>query len=63
LFYTGGSSGHETDGEPRLRAPDLRLGGNLGADDLLERLMADVSRFVGGVEQHDDLTIVVGRVT
>jgi serine phosphatase RsbU (regulator of sigma subunit) len=34
----------------------------LDAARLLERLMADVDRHVGGVEQHDDLTIVVGRV-
>jgi serine phosphatase RsbU (regulator of sigma subunit) len=35
---------------------------DLGADELLQSVMDDVTRFVGGVEQHDDLTIVVAKV-
>jgi sigma-B regulation protein RsbU (phosphoserine phosphatase) len=31
----------------------------LGAAALLEKLLADVSAYVGGVEQHDDITVVV----
>ena len=31
----------------------------LDADELLRKLMADVTRFVGDAKQHDDLTIVV----
>jgi serine phosphatase RsbU (regulator of sigma subunit) len=34
----------------------------LDANTLLKKLMDDVSHYVGGVEQHDDLTIVVVKV-
>jgi serine phosphatase RsbU (regulator of sigma subunit) len=37
-------------------------GRELDATTLLEKLMDDVSRYVGGAEQHDDLTIVVVKV-
>jgi serine phosphatase RsbU (regulator of sigma subunit) len=37
-------------------------GRHLGADALLEKLINDVEQFVGGVEQHDDLTMVVAKV-
>jgi len=66
VFYTDGiveamNAGGGLYGFERLIA-SVHEGRDLGADDLLEKLMADVSRFVGGVEQHDDLTIVVSRV-
>ena len=34
----------------------------LSADALLETLLEDVSRFAGGVEQHDDITVVVAKI-
>lgn len=40
----------------------IEEGHQLGADELLEKLIRDVMRFVGKVEQHDDLTAVVVRV-
>ncbi len=36
--------------------------GGLSAAMCLEKLMGDVSDFVGGAEQHDDLTLVVMKV-
>jgi hypothetical protein len=40
----------------------IEAGRGLSATALLEKLMADVSRYVGDAEPHDDLTIVVVRV-
>ena len=37
-------------------------GRHLSADALLERLLEDASRFAGGAEQHDDITVVVAKV-
>jgi len=37
-------------------------GRGLSADGLLETLLEDVARFVGGVEPHDDITVVVAKV-
>jgi serine phosphatase RsbU (regulator of sigma subunit) len=37
-------------------------GRGLSADGLLETLLEDVARFVGGVEPHDDITIVVAKI-
>jgi serine phosphatase RsbU (regulator of sigma subunit) len=37
----------------------IEEGSNLDENNLLEKLMDDVSCYVGGVEQHDDLTIVI----
>ena len=35
---------------------------SLDADEFLRKLMADVTRFVGDAEQHDDLTIFAVKV-
>jgi sigma-B regulation protein RsbU (phosphoserine phosphatase) len=40
----------------------IEEGRELGAGELLEKLIQDVEQFVGKVEQHDDLTAVVVRV-
>src|SRR5215475_4044247 len=40
----------------------IEAGRGLSANALLEKLMNDVSRYVGNAEPHDDLTIVVVRV-
>jgi serine phosphatase RsbU (regulator of sigma subunit) len=37
-------------------------GRHLSADALLETLLEDVSRFAGGAEQHDDITVVVAKI-
>jgi len=37
-------------------------GADLPAPLLLEKLFADVARFVGETEQHDDTTIIVARI-
>jgi serine phosphatase RsbU (regulator of sigma subunit) len=67
VFYTDGiveamNANGELYGFERLMA-SIDDGRALGADALLEKLTADLSRFVGGVEQHDDLTLVVARVS
>jgi len=41
----------------------IEEGRELGAHELLEKLIKDVSLYVGKVEQHDDLTAVVVKVT
>jgi serine phosphatase RsbU (regulator of sigma subunit) len=40
----------------------IEAGRGLSAKALLEKLMDDVSRYVGDAEPHDDLTIVVVQV-
>lgn len=67
IFYTDGiveamNADGELYGFERLMA-SVREGRDLDAEGLLDKLMADVAGFVGGVEQHDDLTLVVARVT
>ena len=37
-------------------------GRELDANSLLEKLMNDVTLFVGGAKQHDDLTLIVVKV-
>ncbi len=37
-------------------------GRELDANSLLENLMNDVTLFVGGAKQHDDLTLIVVKV-
>jgi len=65
-LYTDGvvealNSEGEMYGFERLMA-SIEDGSDLDENNLLEKLMDDVSRFVGEVEQHDDLTIVVVKV-
>jgi serine phosphatase RsbU (regulator of sigma subunit) len=40
----------------------IEEGRELGANELLDKLINDVMRYVGKVEQHDDLTAVVVKV-
>ena len=40
----------------------MEEGKELGAHELLEKLIKDVFLYVGKVEQHDDLTAVVVKV-
>jgi sigma-B regulation protein RsbU (phosphoserine phosphatase) len=66
VFYTDGvveamNDKSELYGFDRLMAA-ISSARDLGADELLQSVMDDVTRFVGGVEQHDDLTIVVAKV-
>jgi serine phosphatase RsbU (regulator of sigma subunit) len=66
VFYTDGvveamNDREELYGFERLSS-SVQEGRDLAADVLLEKLMADVTHFVGGVEQHDDITIVVVKV-
>ncbi|MHC1744617.1 MAG: SpoIIE family protein phosphatase [Syntrophobacteraceae bacterium] len=66
VFYTDGvveamDEAEELYGFERLLA-SIQEGSALGADALLEKVMEDVTDFVGGVEQHDDLTLVVVKV-
>lgn len=66
ILYTDGvvealNSEGEMYGFDRLMA-SIEEGSNLDENTLLEKLMEDVSRFVGSAEQHDDLTIVVVKV-
>ena len=66
VFYTDGmveamNGKEELYGFERFMT-SIDEGRELDVDTLLEKLMDDVSRFVGDVEQHDDLTVVVVRV-
>jgi len=66
VFYTDGvvealNDKGEMYGFERLMT-SIEAGRELGANALLEKLMDDVLRYVGDVEQHDDLTMVVVKV-
>ncbi|MBI3030570.1 MAG: SpoIIE family protein phosphatase [Candidatus Rokubacteria bacterium] len=66
VFYTDGvveamNAQEELYGFDRfLRS--VEEGRHLDAPSLLDKLFDDVARFVGGTEQHDDITIIVARV-
>jgi len=67
VFYTDGvveamNASGELYGFERL-LESVREGRGLAATSLLDKLFDDVARFVGGTEQHDDITIIVARVT
>jgi len=66
LFFTDGLSeamneGSELFGEGRLRRV-LEEGASLGSEELRERIMEEVRRFVGDALPHDDMTLVVLKV-
>jgi serine phosphatase RsbU (regulator of sigma subunit) len=66
VFYTDGiveavNEKGELYGFERFLA-SIEEGRELGTDELLEKLIKDVMQYVGKVEQHDDLTVVVVRV-
>jgi serine phosphatase RsbU (regulator of sigma subunit) len=66
VFYTDGvveamNEKEEMYGFERL-IDSIDKGRELDANTLLERLMDDVTLFVGGAKQHDDLTIIVVKV-
>jgi sigma-B regulation protein RsbU (phosphoserine phosphatase) len=66
VFYTDGvveamNEKEEMYGFERL-IDSIDEGRRLDANTLLERLMDDVTLFVGGAKQHDDLTIIVVKV-
>jgi phosphoserine phosphatase RsbU/P len=66
VFYTDGvveamNAAGELYGFDRL-LESVREGQGLGASSLLDKLFADVTGFVAGAEQHDDITIIVARV-
>jgi len=66
LFFTDGLSeamnaGAELFGEGRLRRI-LEESGSLGSEELKERILEEVRRFVGDADPHDDMTLVVLKV-
>jgi len=66
VFYTDGvvesmNGAGELYGFDRFLA-SVHEGADLPAPLLLEKLFADVARFVGETEQHDDTTIIVARI-
>jgi sigma-B regulation protein RsbU (phosphoserine phosphatase) len=66
LFFTDGLSeamnpGAELFGEGRLRRI-LEESGALSSDELKERILEEVRRFVGEADPHDDMTLVVLKV-
>jgi len=66
VFYTDGAveamnARQELYGFERLLA-SIDTHRSLPAPALLEQLLADIAAFVGGTEQHDDITIIVARV-
>jgi sigma-B regulation protein RsbU (phosphoserine phosphatase) len=66
LFFTDGVSeamntGAELFGEGRLRRI-IEESGSLGSEELKERILEEVRRFVGDADPHDDMTLVVLKV-
>lgn len=66
VFYTDGAV-EAMNAQEELYGFDRFLdavneGRALDAQSLLDKLFDDVARFVGGTEQHDDITIIVARV-
>ena len=66
VFYTDGiteAMNEESDlfGEERLSRL-LEEHAHLSSDELQEQILGDVKAFVGGAEQHDDMTLVLLRV-
>jgi len=66
VFYTDGAveamnAQEELYGFDRFLA-SVHEGRDLDAPVLLDKLFEDITRFVGGTEQHDDITIIVARV-
>jgi serine phosphatase RsbU (regulator of sigma subunit) len=66
LFFTDGLSeamnpGAELFGEGRLRRI-LEESGSLSSEELKERILEEVRRFVGEADPHDDMTLVVLKV-
>lgn len=66
VFYTDGAveaknAGDELYGFDRFLA-SVHEGRDLEAPVLLEKLFDGITRFVGGTEQHDDITIIVAKV-
>jgi serine phosphatase RsbU (regulator of sigma subunit) len=66
VIYTDGVVEAKNDREELYGFDRLLLaigeGRHLGAEELMSKLMDDVMNFVGGIDQHDDLTIVVVKV-
>jgi sigma-B regulation protein RsbU (phosphoserine phosphatase) len=66
VFYTDGAveamnAKEELYGFDRF-LDSVREGRDLESPALLDKLFDDIARFVGGTEQHDDITIIVARV-
>lgn len=66
VFYTDGgveamNAAQELYGFDRFLA-SVEANRDLEVPALLEKLFEDIGRFVGGTEQHDDITIIVARV-
>lgn len=66
VFYTDGvveamNENGEMYGFERLMT-SIEEGRGLGANAVMDKLMSDISGYVGGMEQHDDLTIVVVKM-
>ena len=66
VLYTDGiteAMNEESDlfGEERLSRL-LEEHAHLSSDELLERILGDLEAFVGGAEQHDDMTLVLLRI-
>jgi serine phosphatase RsbU (regulator of sigma subunit) len=49
-------------GEQRLRDV-LEAGEQLSSEELKERILAEIRSFVDGAAQHDDMTLVILKVT
>jgi sigma-B regulation protein RsbU (phosphoserine phosphatase) len=67
LFFTDGlseamNSRAELFGEQRLRDV-LEAGEQLSSEELKERILAEIRSFVDGAAQHDDMTLVILKVT
>jgi sigma-B regulation protein RsbU (phosphoserine phosphatase) len=66
VFYTDGISeamnpGSDLFGEPRLNRI-IEEHGHLSSGELRERILREIEAFVGGADQHDDMTMVLLKV-
>jgi sigma-B regulation protein RsbU (phosphoserine phosphatase) len=63
LTEAAGTGEGEMFGEERLLDAVRRLGPGIDEQEMLRHLLEEVDRFGGGGPPHDDITLVVGRVT
>jgi serine phosphatase RsbU (regulator of sigma subunit) len=66
VFYTDGISeamntGSDLFGEPRLNRI-IEEHGHLSSGELRERILREIEAFVGGADQHDDMTMILLKV-
>ena len=67
VFYTDGiteamNADNDLFGDSRL-SRIVEEHGHLDSDELRERILREIETFVGGADQHDDMTMILIKVT